>query len=178
MSETLYKVLADDGSARMGRGKWPLPKRGKPGAWRAVRGALVPCERGLHLCRRGDLIHWLGPAIFVAEWDGDRLDCDDKIVVRKARLVRRINRWTSGTARLFAHDCVQHALLFVNSPSLHRLAALLSTARRVPVWADAVWNNAWDVAAWEIVAVNHTTYGEERAWQTERLHAYLDGSLS
>ena len=45
----LYKVTAEDGSSMHGgTGKWCK------GRWRGVRGKLIACERGLHLCREQD----------------------------------------------------------------------------------------------------------------------------
>src|SRR5215218_1204368 len=107
-----YKVLEEDGSARLGVGKWPLPADGQPGEWLAVSGKLVPCENGLHLCRPSDLPQWLGPAIFEAEADpeGEIIEARDKVVVRRARLVRRIEAWNETSARLFAADCAERVL--------------------------------------------------------------------
>jgi hypothetical protein len=106
----LYKVLAEDGSAfHGGNGRWPLPN-GNPGEWLAVSGELEPCRHGLHLCRRSDLIHWLGPVIYLAEHEGEKIIAKDKIVVRKARLLSRLDTWNETTARLFAADCAERAL--------------------------------------------------------------------
>ena len=110
--ERYWKVLNGDGSAcRGGSGKWPLPHDGKPGEWIEVKGELVPCQNGLHLCRRQDLLGWLGPAIYEVEYDGERVDAGDKIVVRRARLLRRVETWTERSAREFAADCAEAALL-------------------------------------------------------------------
>jgi len=116
----LYKVLNADGSVcNGGTGKWPLPRNGEPGEWHWVRGPLVPCENALHLCRREDLIYWLGPAIFAAESAGDEwLEEKSKVCVRRARLVHHIETWNERTARLFAADCAEHVL-----PNWERLYA-------------------------------------------------------
>jgi len=108
----LYKVLNADGSVcNGGTGKWPLPRNGEPGEWHRVRGPLVPRENALHLCRREDLIYWLGPAIFAAESAGDEwLEEKSKVCVRRARLVHHIETWNERTARLFAADCAEHVL--------------------------------------------------------------------
>ena len=107
----LYKVLGLDGSARIGKGKWLLPRGSRPGEWMPpIEGELVACKCGYHLCRRADLIHWIGPAIYEAEYRGERIETDDKIVVREARLVRTIETWNEKTARLFACDCAERAL--------------------------------------------------------------------
>ena len=109
-----YKVL--DGEGRPihgGTAKWPLPVGGAPGAWRSVKPPLYPCTHGLHLCRREDLIFWLGPSIWRVEiaLGAVRVDCDYKVVVSKARLISQVTTWTERTERLFAVDCAEHALL-------------------------------------------------------------------
>ncbi|MGH2512454.1 MAG: putative immunity protein, partial [Candidatus Limnocylindrales bacterium] len=127
MTEPLYKVTAVDGSAfHGGSGRW-MPNR-----WRTVKGVLEPCEKGLHLCRRDDLMHWLGPLIWEAEYEGERIDAEDKIVVRKARVTRRLDTWNERTARLFAADCAEHVLpaFEVKRPNDSRPRNAIETARR------------------------------------------------
>jgi hypothetical protein len=104
-------MLNEDGSPfHGGTGSWSLPHDGQPGDWMPpIEGDLVPCKNGYHLCREGDLLTWLGPAIFAAEYRGERVDAEDKIVVREARLLRRLN-WNERTARLFACDCAERVL--------------------------------------------------------------------
>ena len=111
--ETYYKVLGGNGRAvNGGTGVWPLPHGGHPGAWLAVEPPLIPCTHGLHLCRREDLVSWLGPTIWRVEIapEAERLVCKDKIVVSQARIVARVTTWNERTARLFAADCAEHAL--------------------------------------------------------------------
>ena len=131
--ERVWKVLAEGGKPHHGgTGAWPLPKDGKPGAWVTVTGDLVPCENGLHLCRRQDLIGWLGPVIWEAEYTGQVIDHGDKIVVRRARLVRRVRTWNERTARLFACDCAEAVLhLFERDhPKDRRPRQAIETSRR------------------------------------------------
>lgn len=111
MKEVLYKVLSENGAAyHGGMSKWNLPRDGRPGDWMPpIKGELVACENGYHLCCISDLTMWLGPAIFEAEYRGERLDCD-KVVVREARLLCKISRWNKRTARLFACDCAERVL--------------------------------------------------------------------
>src|SRR4029077_21224911 len=63
----LYKVTTEDGCANVApvSFQWPV-RNGTPGAWVKAAGKMVPCENGSHLCRRQDLVEWLGPAIFEA----------------------------------------------------------------------------------------------------------------
>jgi hypothetical protein len=150
MNERLFKVL---GKGRMpchgGDGKWP-----RRGVWRKVDGPLVLCEHGLHLCRENDLVLWLGPEIWEAEYDGERIDAEDKIVVSKARLVRKVDTWNERTARLFACDCAERVLPIYEKkyPDDKRPREAIAVSRR---YADgkatkeelaAARDAAWDAA--------------------------------
>ena len=107
---TFYKVLHEDGRCfHGGRDRWPLPTDDGPGEWLEVKGDLRFCQRGLHGCRLADLLEWFGPAIFVMEFDGEVTVGDDKVLGRKARLVRR-TPWNDSTSGLFAADCAERAL--------------------------------------------------------------------
>ncbi len=182
---TLYKVLNEDGTAyHGGRGAWPLPHDGQPGDWLEVKGQLVPCENGLHLCREQDLVGWLGPAIYEAEYEGEMVEHEDKVVVRKARLLRRLDAWNERTARLFACDCAERMLSIYERdyPGDQRPRQAVEVARRYAngqatqdelaaarvAAGAAAWDAAW-AAAW--VAARAT----ERQWQTGRLMEYLAG---
>ena len=172
MSEQLYKVLAADGtSCHGGDATWTA------GEWMpAVEGELKPCVNGYHLCRRGDLINWLGETIWTAEYQGERIDVDapadqSKVVVRQARILRPLTAWNERTARLFACDCAERALPIIakSMPDEDRPRRAIEAARRYAngqatdeEWdaaRDAARDAAWD-AAW--------------AWQTERLWWYLN----
>jgi hypothetical protein len=101
----LYKVLGNDQTSyHGGSGKWTKNR------WRSISGDLMPCENGLHLCRRQDLLTWLGPEIWEAEYEGELVEADDKVVVRRARIVRKLDTWNERTARLFAADCAERVL--------------------------------------------------------------------
>lgn len=188
----LYKVLNDDGSAfHGGTGKWNLPHGARPGKWMLAISDPIPCERGYHLCRREDLINWLGPAIYEAEGRGEMVEAPDKVVYGQARLLRRLDTWTERTARLFACDCaervvhlcgddlrpreaIQVARLFADGKAtIGELSAARSAAR------DTAKSAAWDAAksatmdaAW--AAAKSAT----KAWQTDRLFEYLEGGAS
>lgn len=108
----LYKVLNEDGTACISptHDLWPMPANDQPGVWMKVTGKLIPCKHGLHLCRRQDLMEWLGPVMFEAEARGRVVVVEDKIVVSEARLLRKLETWNECTARLFAADCAEHIL--------------------------------------------------------------------
>jgi hypothetical protein len=183
----LYKVLGENGIAHHGGyGCWSLPN-GKPGDWMTVFGELVPCKNGLHLCRRSNLIHWLGPAIYLAEHKGDKIVSKDKIVVRKARLLSRLDTWNETTARLFAADCAERALkrerkagrepdersweavrvarLYVRGEVDDAASAAASDAASDAAWAAA--RNASD-AAWAAASAAASDAASDAAWAAAR----------
>ena len=179
----LYKVTNEDGSCRQGVGTWSLPTKNadgswEPGDWWEVTGPLVPCENGLHLCNGEEqLLERLGPLICEAEYDGERLDAADKVVVRRARLTRIVETWDARTARLFACDCAERVLpLFERvRPNDNRPRQAIETARRfangkatmheLSAAGAAARAAAWDArdAAWDA----------ERQAQTECLRRYV-----
>ena len=168
-----YKVLNEDGSARIGRGKWYLPQRGRPGKWMPqIKGALIICQSGYHLCRRADLLNWLGPVIYQAEPGGEIIKATDKIVARQARLLRRLDNWTERTARLFACDCAERVLPFFERgyPTDTRPREAIETARRFAAGQAAQRELA---AAGD--AAGDAARAAERKWQTKRLFQYLNG---
>ena len=107
-----YKVLNADGSAcHGGSGVWALPTADTAGAWMPPIADIVPCQRGYHLCEgASDLLQWLGPVLYVAEWRGDRVRHTDKCVVSEARLLARCEHWTERTARLLAASFARDVL--------------------------------------------------------------------
>ena len=167
--ELLYKVLGAGGSpCHGGHGTWRLPANGQPGQWMPlIQGKLIPCERGYHLCRPQDLLHWLGPALYEAEYQGERIDSGTKVVVRRARLLRCLSTWNEVSARLFACDCAEHVLpLFEHRvPGDDRVRRCIEVARRYAcikatseelaaaraAARDAAWDAAGDAgdAAWD-----------------------------
>ena len=104
----LYKVLNEDmTSCNGGDATW------KFGEWMPViDGELLPCVNGYHLCRREDLVEWLGEAIYEAEYRGEMVKSDNKVVVREARIIRKLDNWNDRTARLFVCDCAEQSLQY------------------------------------------------------------------
>ena len=179
MSERLYKFLTADGRSTIQDLPWRLPRDdGQPGEWMPpIEGELVPCKNGYHLCRERDLPFWLDEALYEAEAaGGDRVDVDKgrtKVVVREARLVRRIEAWNERTARLFAADCAERQLFAEREagrePHPASWAALDVARRYARGQATVTQLDAADSAAYS------AAYNAERAWQAARLIAYLDG---
>ena len=149
MTECGYKVLSDaQASHHGGAGKW------EKGRWRTVKGDIVPCKNGLHYCRRDQLIGWLGPQIWVFEdgSPGETVDHGDKMVARRGRIVERCELWNETTARLFAADVAEIALVYI--PESHRdpFVAAINAARGFArgevseTGRAAAWAAAWDAA--------------------------------
>lgn len=168
----VFKVLHEDGRAfHGGSGSWPLPRGDKPGAWMSVDGPLDPCHNGLHLCRTADLPRWLGPAIYEAEYEGEVVDAGDKLVVRKARLLRRLP-WDEKSQRLFAADCAARALRLQNAPdprSLNavKVARLFARGKATQGELEAA-GSAAERAAWTARGTKAWTAAESSTWVTMR----------
>ena len=191
MNERLFKVLGKDGEPfHGGSGKWSLPANGEPGDWMPpIKGDLVPCANGYHLCREKDLLRWLGPTIWAAEYRGERIDDDEKIVVREARLIYQYANWNERTSCLFACDCAERVVHLCGDDERPRKA--IEVARRyasgkatneelTAAWAaarDAARAAAWDAAR---AAARATAWDAARAaeqeWQTARLLEFLDSA--
>lgn len=104
---TLYKITAADGSSvHGGSGQWT------PGEWREVEGDLVPCRNGLHLVEARDLLNWLvqDGIVWEAEYEGERVDDRRKVVVRKARITRKVGVLNCQILVEFGADCAEHVL--------------------------------------------------------------------
>jgi hypothetical protein len=162
-AEKFYKVLGRDGLVcHGGTGVW------RKNRWRGVRGPLVPCENGLHLCRAEHLVLWLGPTIWRAEYDGEMVDLDDKVVVRRARVTERIDAWNERTARLFAADCAERVLSLFESvyPGDDRPRAAIQAARDFAE-ARAIETATAANAAWAAEAARAAVWAAEaRAIET------------
>lgn len=173
----LFKMLNSDGTSfNGGTGKWSLPHEGLPGEWMpAIKGELIACSNGYHLCRSQDLVSWLGPVIYEAEVRGEILMAADKVVTREARLLRRLKGWNATTARLFACDCAEHVLpLFEKQfPDDKRPHHTIELARR---YAQGQASNIeLDIAgvtaaaaAWDATAVAARNTAFSAAWAAER----------
>ncbi len=191
MEKTYYKVLGQQGEAYHGGScQWSLPTLNEPleewvaGKWMPpIEGDLEPCQNGYHLCELKDLRNWFGPRIFVAEYKGRRVDADNKIVVRNVRLVREVVEWNERTARLFAVDCVEHALCGLKKPlpDADKLREVLAVCRRfangeaTKLELDAA-GAAAGAAAW--AAAWAAARDAEIEWQNARLPAYLEGKVA
>ena len=194
-TEILYKTLTADGRGPYSRSRWELP-RGRRGKWMPPVARLVHCVSGYHLCREGDLVQWLDERIYTAEYRGDRIDGDNKIVVAEARLVKRLDTWNERTARLFACDCAARALRRITrkfGKQDKRSGDAIKVARRFAngeataneltsaaraasaAWAERAASAAWSASAAWAARAESAESAAERKWQTKRLHEYLRG---
>jgi hypothetical protein len=131
----LYKSLAENGfCCHGGTGQWSLPNGKKPGAWMPKLVDLNPCHRGYHVLREQDLLTFVGPALFEVEVRGEKIICDDKVVVAEARLVRHVPGWTHQNLVIFACDCAERVLSIFEKtlPDDKRTRAAIEAARK---WA-------------------------------------------
>ncbi len=108
MAERLFKFLGAGSVGRFSGFAWPAL-----GEWLSVDGPLDPCVSGIHVCRTGDLPYWLDDELWEVEVGGDRLEHLEQVVVRRARLVSRVEAWDTLAAAL-ASGCLRE---------LRRLAA-------------------------------------------------------
>lgn len=190
-----YKVLGEDmESTNGGQCNWTLGEWTDP-----IEGELIPCETGYHLCRKRDLVQYLGPRIFLAEVKGRIVRGRGKVVARQVRLVSEFTTWNETTARLFAADAAERSLKFWLKvyPDDDRPAKAIEAARqfaRGEIGAAAraaaraaTWAAAWAAAgaaaraaAWDAAgaAPGAAARAAERKWQTNRLFQYLHGEIS
>jgi hypothetical protein len=110
--EKLYKLTSPEGKPlHGGAGSWSKPRGKRAGAWREVTGKVVPCENGLHLLRLQDIGRWLRTGVlWEVEAGTERIDHGDKIVVRRARLIRKAAVIDDKVLRLLACDFAEHVL--------------------------------------------------------------------
>ena len=129
------------------------------------------------------MLNWLNEAIWIVDYRGERLDCDDKVVVREARLVKQIKTWNERTARLFACDCAERALKkYGKNPDPRSLEAVQvarrfsngkATRRELNAARDAAWaaarDAAWDAAgAARAAARDAAGAARDAAWDAAR----------
>ena len=134
---------------------WPAP-----GTWVTVEGALDPCRNGIHVVRTHELAHWLHDELWELEIDGDELAGVGCLVVRRARLVRRVDGWDPAGSERFATACIEHARTIAATDVLADAQDAAHggyPAVAAYVAALAVARSGTDV---------EQRYAEERAWQS------------
>ncbi len=164
----MHKFLAANALGPLSGFAWPVPSLGAPGAWVEVEGSLSPCARGIHACRPLDLAHWIHDELWELEADGAQTAGLDCVVVQRARLVRRIDAWSS-SGKKFAEACVEHAAAQLGSIELEReqISALMADARFMATHgyvAVSAFTAALVVS--RLPAADGSAYRRERAWQS------------
>jgi hypothetical protein len=165
---TAYKFLARGAAGPISGFAWPVP-RGAAGAWIEVEGPLALCARGVHVCRAGDLAHWLHDELWVVEVDGDQIEGIDCIVVRRARLVRRVDGWIDGGASRLAKACLERAAGLAGPTPGPLVAGILDDARMAAEHGFAAvtaFSAALAVARLGDAAEAERSYRDERSWQS------------
>jgi len=127
---------------------WP-----EHGEWFQVTpGRLRACEHGIHVCRPDQITAWLSDELHLIEVADrfQRIECEDKVVVRRARLVRQLP-WDESSGRMLTADFAEHVLpLFERvhpEDDRPRRAIEVARARAMGKVGDAAWAAAGD-AAW------------------------------
>lgn len=177
-----YKFLAKGARGPFSQFEWPRPQGERPGTWVQVQGPLGLCSNGCHVCRPLELAHWLHDELWELETRGDELEGVDCLMVRCARLMRKIDAWHLGGATQFGEACAQHAaelagratrdLAAVAEPLIED--AFLSV--RAGFVAVAAHASALAVCKLSDPAEQYAAYRRERVWQSEWIARVLIGS--
>lgn len=153
-----YKFLAASATGPLSRFAWPAP-----GVWVEAAGPLVPCKVGIHVCRPHELAHWIHDELWELETEGDELEGIDCLIVRRARLVRRIDAWNNGGQLRFANACVAHARELAGD-QMAELVADAAGAAESGFPAVAAYTAALVVA--RLAPDPEAAYARERVWQS------------
>ncbi len=106
MSDVLYKWLNGREATHVAGFRYRL------GAWQPeVEGELVACHNGYHLMRPEHLSRWIARDLFVAEYDPETvMECPDKVVVSRCRIVEHLRGWDREALILCAADFAEKVL--------------------------------------------------------------------
>jgi hypothetical protein len=168
-----YKFLAKGARGPISGFEWPASEGGLPGSWVEVEGPLGLCTNGCHVCRPSELAHWLHDELWEVETQGEQLEGLDCLVVRRARLARRVDAWHLGGAAQFGEACAQHAAeLSGRAPRDSARAAqpyIEDAFVSVRAGFVAVGAHASALAVCKLgdPAEEYTAYRRERVWQSE-----------
>jgi hypothetical protein len=107
LAEQLFKFLAEGSRGRLSGFVWPAV-----GEWVSVEGELDPCVSGIHVCRIGHLPYWLDDELWEVEVAGEQREQLEQLVVRRARLTRRVEGWPTPLAAGLAAGCLRELRRF------------------------------------------------------------------
>ncbi len=186
---TAYKWLTKSRTGRYSDWTWP-----EAGEWTPeIKGDLVMCKNGYHLVTEAQIVgEYMQDELWEAEYEGEPVKHDDKICVRRARLIRHIDTINERTLRLFAADCAERVLhIFEHDhPDDDRPRKAIEAARLFAegkidddAWGaarDAAGAAAWDAArdaAWAAAgaAAGAAAWDAEQEWQRARFCQYMEG---
>jgi hypothetical protein len=174
-----YKFLARGARGPLSGFPWPEPRGSAPGAWVEIEGTLELGVRGAHVCRPADLAHWLHDELWEIEAGDDHIEGIDCLVVRRARLVRRIDAWHAGGAVRFAEACLARARELADRAPDRGSALVrghlddLAVAARSGYAALAAFNAALAVARLGDPLDEEETFRRERLWQAAWITSVL-----
>jgi hypothetical protein len=104
---------------------WRTPRGGEPGPWLESPARGGACRDGVHACEARHLPLWIWEELWAVELDGEVERRRHKLRAPRGRLVRRVEAWSSATARSFARACAGRAALHAEAaaPAVARVAA-------------------------------------------------------
>jgi hypothetical protein len=104
-----YKFLRPGAVGPFSGYEWPPPTETEPGEW--VGGSLEEdvCRGGVHACEGRYLARWIWEELWVVELGGEVEARGHKLRAPRGRLLRRVERWSAGTAKAFAAVCASRA---------------------------------------------------------------------
>ena len=102
-----YKFLRRGAVGPFSGFRWPRPRRGGPGAWVGVDGALELCTSGVHACRVSHLPYWLNDELWAVELEGELREEPRCLLAPRGRLVGQVDAWTRAVARELNEACAR-----------------------------------------------------------------------
>jgi hypothetical protein len=167
--QRVYKFLTRGRRGPISGFEWPSPDAGDA-AWVEVQGPLELGVWGLHVCREIDLAHWVHDELWELATTGEQTPGIDCVVMRRARLLRRIDAWTDGGRARFANACIERA----GKPLGHDADAIVrgflgdaEAAAQAGYFALSAYAAALAVAKRDVSSDQEDRFRSERAWQSQ-----------
>jgi hypothetical protein len=157
-----YKFLGKGALGPISGFSWPAQ-----GVWVEAKGPLGLCASGAHVCRRLDLAYWIHDELWETESAGEQLEGVDCLVVRRARLLRRIDGWHDGGSTRFAEACARRAADLAPASARGFVDDAFDCARNGFVAPGAFAAAVAVVRSATGPQEEQTCYRRERAWQSD-----------
>jgi hypothetical protein len=174
----VHKFLTRGGLGPLSGFEWPSPSAGGA-AWVEVEGPLELCVRGLHVCRDIDLAHWVHDELWQLEATGEQQAGIDCLIVRRARLVRRIDAWSDGGAVHFADACIERArqlTALAGDAVVRGFVADSEATAEAGHFAGSAYIAAFAVAKLSQPDEQERVFRRERAWQSQWIASEVLGA--